>query len=147
MPITNGEVDELCSTLREVLKPRKGEAPILARALRWINHRAPTLNEHRLCNALLGWTLAAGNPMARIAFAQLRTSVGLAPGRYSDQRLREWLKQSIANGLIRRVANRGGQATLYRLAFVDELLAERHAESLLRRLRALDEPDEDNEPF
>ena len=135
------EVEEICSALREVLQSHKGEVPLVARALRWASDHARTLGELRLCMAITSWTLASGRPMSRVAFSQLIAGVGLPPGRYSAQRVRLLVDQALKTGLIRRVASRGGrgQASFYRLAFVDELLIEVRDDALLLRLQELDE--------
>jgi hypothetical protein len=135
------ELEEICSALREVLQSHKGEVPLVARALRWASDHARTLGELRLCIAVTSWTLASGRPMSRVAFSQLIAGVGLPPGRYSAQRVRLLVDQALKTGLIRRVVSKGGrgQASFYRLAFVDELLIEVRDDALLLRLQELDE--------
>jgi hypothetical protein len=139
--VNGDELEEICTALREVLQSHKGEVPLVARALRWASDHARTLGELRLCIAIMSWTLASGRPMSRVAFSQLIAGVGLPPGRYSAQRVRLLVDQALKTGLIRRVASRGGrgQASFYRLAFVDELLIEVRDDALLLRLQELDE--------
>jgi hypothetical protein len=138
--VNRDEIDELCAALHEVVHSKKGEVPILARALRWINARAETVGEIRLCCVVVSWTLAVGRPMSGIAFDQLVAGVGFSSTRYDRQRVRVWLDQAVKTGLIRRVSSRGGRgrAALYRLAFVDEILIELQDDALLLRLQALD---------